>query len=112
MSKLVWPLGPAGARSSAGAPDSWQLETKRNPPLSGGGLVLLIIGSGVALAGVGLLIGSVVVHAGVQAYNQGCSAMLHCVPESDPSGWIAAGGVAALIIGVVLVIAGLRLRSG
>ena len=54
---------------------------------------------------------SAAIHQGVVTYNQGCSQIPDCVPQSDPSGGVAALGIILLVIGIALLAYALSLRS-
>ena len=63
------------------------------------GIPLVIVG--VVVLGI-----SAVIAQGVASYNSGCSAIPNCMPQSDPSGGIAAFGIVLLLIGIVLIVYG------
>jgi hypothetical protein len=64
------------------------------------------------LFGVIALGASVLIHEGVTSWDQGCSRIPSCTPQSDPSGGVAALGVVLLLIGIVLLAYGLNQRTG
>ena len=86
--------------------DRLRLVTSEPPTPSAGGIVLLVLGVVLALLGVGLLAGSVVVHEGVQSFDQVCGQNPLCHPEPDPSGPMAVGGAVLLIVGILLAVNG------
>ena len=64
------------------------------------------VGIPLLLIGIVALIGAAVVSSGVSSYNQTCAQIPSCVPQSDPSGGIAAIGVVLLLIGIVIIVYG------
>lgn len=93
---------PATGALPAPRPDTFRLVTTSQDNPSAGGLILLILGIIICLTGIGLLVGAVVVHQGVQTFNNACAQNPLCTPEPDPSGAMTAGGIVLLIVGLIL----------
>jgi uncharacterized membrane protein len=90
--------------------DDFRLVTPVEPP-SRLWPVLLVLGILLIIVGIALLAVAPSVHQSVESFNNICTQNPYCQPQSDPSGAMSAGGVAAVIVGVVLVVVGAYLRS-
>jgi len=93
-------------------PDNFRLVSSNRDEHEGPGIALLVIG--ILLIVVGLILFGVaaVVHSGVQSFNNACSQNSLCTPQSDPSGAITGAGVGVLIVGIILLIIGVKLYRG
>jgi hypothetical protein len=82
------------------------LVTTTRPSPSAGGVILLVVGVVLVLMSIGLIAGGVVLHDGVQSFNQACAQNSLCRPEPDPSGAMIAGGGVLLLVGIGLAVFG------
>lgn len=73
-----------------------------------GGLVFVYISIGLIIGGIGFLAGGAVESASAASFNHTCSSNPQCTPVPDFSGVLYALGAVVLIIGIALLVYGIR----